>query len=256
MPGVSSPRKQVWISTPFRHLDTVGKSAAEVLQSLAPHYRDPILEVGNWPDRPWEIFFAGTGGGGIFQARNKLVTDFMEQCKDPEDIFLCVDYDLMPSAQDYVNLLCHDLAIVGGLYTVRSDNGHWVLNKLNGSKPNASGMLPVMELGTGFKRFKRSTLQKVLDDNPWLICESDVDHRRKVYCFFSMGPVWDKQHWPGRGRALTEDYWLDWLCRESGFTTVADTKIKLKHKDDVTGKIYPAVFPADPGILPREASEP
>lgn len=245
----------VWIATPLRHFETDGKLTPEAFDTLAEHYKEPIRSLSAWPDMPWNIELNITGGGGIFQARNRFVSDFMEKGGEPDDRLLFWDYDLMPNAQDLVNLLCHDLSIVGGLYTTRAEQGHWVMNKLPGASPNANGILPVMELGTGLKCYKRRVFTKVLEDNPWLNCESDHDHRKRVLSFFSMGPVWDTKLWPGRGRALTEDYWLDWLTRESGFVTCVDTKIKLRHKDDHTGKIYPAAFPDDPGKLPEEARE-
>lgn len=227
-----------------------------LLDALDPHYADPIRELTFWKDCPWDIRLVITGGGGIFQARNKMVSAFMAETTNDNDRFFCADYDLIRTAQDYVNILCHDLAIVGGLYTTRADNGHWVMNALPGARATPKGVLPVMELGTGHKCFKRSVFNKVLADNPWLDCEDDADHSKRMLAFFSMGPVWDKNLWPGRGRALTEDYWLDWLCRESGFVTCVDTKIKLRHLDEHTGRVYPAVFPPDPAKLPIEAKEP
>ena len=247
----------VWIFTPLRSFEYSGPmEISKLLDELAPHYSDPIRELSAWKDCPWDIHLMIVGGGGIFQARNRTVSDFMEVSKNDNDRFFCRDYDLLCSAQDIVDILSHDIAIVGGLYTTRADNGHWVMNRLEGARPSDKGILPVMELGTGFKCFKRSALAKVLADNPWINCESDHDHTKRTLSFFSMGPVWDKKLWPGRGRALTEDYWLDWLCRESGIPTVVDTKIKLRHYDEDRKKIFPAIFPPDPGRLEPETREP
>ena len=251
------PRKpKVWLCTPLRHFEFNGLMTQEAFEQLPKHYREVVVALQQWKEMPWDLWVNITGGGGIFQARNLFVSDFIREGGEPDDKLWFWDSDLMPTAQDAVNLLSHDLSIVGGLYTTRADNGHWVMNLLPQARASAKGVLPVMELGTGFKTIKRKVLTKVLEDNPWLECESDVDHSKKVWSFFSMGPVWDKKLWPGKGRALTEDYWLDWLCRESGFVTCVDTNIKLRHKDDFTERVYPAVFPPTPGALPAEAKEP
>lgn len=245
----------VWIAIPLRHFEYDGPLTREIFKKLPKNLREPIEELCGHQDLPWDIYLTITGGGGVIAARGRFASDFMANTKNPEDRLFGVDSDLLWKAQDMVDILLRDLPIVGGLYTARADNGHWILNRFENATPTRGGLLPVMELGTGFKCFKRSALQKVLDDNPWLDCESDQDHTKRHLGFFSCGPVWDKKLWPGKGRWLTEDYWLDWLCRESGFTTWADTKVKLRHRDDFTGKIFPAVFPPDPGQLPAEAKE-
>ena len=253
-----SHNPQVWIVTPQKHLPLEGRvdKIDHLLDALDDHFSEPIRELARWGKLPWDVWVFASGGAGIYQARNVAATDFVKETKNENDTLLFHDYDLLASAQDFVNILCHDLSIVGGLYTTRADNGHWVMNRLAGARPSGRGILPVMELGTGFKAFKRRVFTKVLADNPWLDCESDADHSKRFYSFFSMGPVWDKKLWPGKGRGLTEDYWFDWLCRESGFTTCVDTKIKLRHYDEYTGKTYPAQFPPDPGRLEPETKEP
>ena len=245
----------VWIATPLRHFEHDGEMTSGVFDKLADHYKKPIRELGLWPECPWDLQLQIVGGGGVARARNRFCSDFMAKPGRADDCIFFVDYDLMPTAQDNIQILSHDIGIIGGLYTTRAEQGHWVLNKLSGARPSDSGILPVMELGTGFLKIRRDTFEKVLNDNPWLDCESDFDHRKRELGFFSMGPVWDRKLWPGRGRWLTEDYWFEWLARESGIPTVVDTKVKLRHKDDFTGKIFPAVFPADPGKLPDEERE-
>lgn len=253
---MADDRPVVWICTPLRSFNCEGKLTQEAFETLGEHYKEPIRQLSLHPDLPWRIELNITGGGGVIRARNRFASDFMAKTSNPNDRLFFVDYDLMPTAQNYVDILLHDLDVVGGMYTTRADNGHWVLNKLSGVAPHRNGLLQVMELGTGFKCFKRACFQKTLDKNPWLDCESDFDHRKRELGFFSAGPVWDKQLWPGRGRWLTEDYWYDWICRDCDIPIVAQTKIKLYHKDDFSGKVYPAQFPPDPGLMPSEAIEP
>lgn len=251
-----SEKPQVWIATPTKHIQQNGQLTAKVFASLHDHYRTPIESMQRMADKlPFSLHLFVTGGGSVFRARNRAASEFMAATNNPDDMLFFEDYDLMPSEDgaDHLKIILRNLPICGGLYTTRADNGHFVLNEWPGAVPSPSGLLQVMELGTGFKCFKRSVFQKVLEDNPWLDCESDFDRGKRELCFFSAGPVWDKRMWPGVGRCLTEDYWFDWLCRESGIMTVVDTTIKLRHKDDFTGKIFPKVWPADPGELPKES---
>ncbi len=251
-----SDKPVVWIVSLFRHLPR-GLSQEELMKALPPHMAAAITELMTWEACPFAIQLNTYSGGGIFQGRNRSITDFMLAAGSPEDRFFTLDSDLLAEPKDFVEVLRHDLAIIGGMYTARADNGHWILNKLPYPvKVSEHGVMPVMELGQGFKCTKRAVFTKVLADNPWLKCEDEVSRGHPFFCFYSMGPVWDKKLWAGCGRALTEDYWFDWLARESGFTTHVTTRVRLRHYDDATGKTYPAQFPPDPGLLPPETKEP
>ena len=128
------------------------------------------------------------------------------------------------------------------------------LNHLNGAFHGDDGILPVMELGGGFKCYKRGVFEAVSKNNPSLWFTRDETQKRE-FAFFCQAPVKDEKYWPGLTRMLTEDYWLDWLCRDAGILPMADIKIKLRHFDERTGKVFPEVFPDDPGQMPAEAKE-
>lgn len=248
----------VWIATTLRHFGPRGLSSEEALRVLPVHYRQPIEELSAQQDLPWDIQLAVTAGGSVFRERCRFATQFMRTSKSPDDILLMVDFDLAPSGQQYVDILCRmaKLDVCGGLYTTRDRSGQWVVNLMSGEAPSPSGLLRVIEIGTGFKAFKRSVFDRVLEKNSWLWCEGEPDPRQPVCAFFSTGPVQDVKHWPGKRRLLTEDYWFDWLCREAGIDIVCDTRIKIRHRDEETGELYPAIFPELPGGLPPEALEP
>lgn len=238
-------RPLVWIATPLRHFEHSGLLTKNAFEELGSWYKEPIRELCALRDLPWRIELFITGGGSVFRARNRFTSEFVAAGGSPDDKLLMVDYDLMPTASDYVRILSHACEIVGGCYTIRSNNPHWVLNRFNGAVPHPNGTLQVMELGTGFKCFKRSVFTHVLKENPWLDCESDVDHSKRELCFFSAGPVKDAKYWPGINRCLTEDYWFDWLCRNEGIPTFVDMKVRLRHYDEDKKTIFPAVFPPD-----------
>jgi hypothetical protein len=205
--------------------------------------------LANSTHLPWTFRLNLVGGGGIARARNRVTADFI---RSGDYGILGIDYDLLWKPQDVVNVISRDMLCCGGLYTTREDRGHWVLNPLNGSGLRDDGLCQVMELGTGFKYYRKEFFSQLIGKNPWLEYKCD-DTKRTEWGFYSMGPVQDSVYWPGESRWLTEDYWLDWLTRDAGIPVVADTTVQLRHKDG--DKIYPSVFPPLPGLLPAEAVE-
>ena len=259
----------LWIATPLKWMDE--EAAAKLPKSgnvdaayfdsigLDPGYYRPILEFAQVKGHPYtDIRWNAVGGGGVARARNRIASEFYASTKNDDDTLLWYDYDLRPTVADFVSVLQRDLDICGGLYTIRCEHGHWVLNKFPGAiaKPSRSGLFPVMELGTGFKAMKRRVFRRALESSPWLDCESDFDHTKRELGFFSMGPVHDPRFWPGKHRWLTEDYWFDWICREAGIVCVVDQNVRIRHWDENRKQLFPTTFPPLPGELPAEAVEP
>lgn len=257
MPPIAPAKPLVWIATPLRHLEAEGKIEQAFFETLAPHYKEPIRAVSLAAEAgqlPFLVELCLVGGGGVARARNRIVTDFLAS---PAEYLCFADYDLMPHADHYVQLVMrmmqYRLLVCGGLYTVRKENGNLVYNYPDHSGVRDGWALRVAELGTGFKCYHRSAFEQIGAKNPWLLCESDHNHQPE-WGFFSMGPVADKL-WPGKHRWLTEDYWLDWLTRDAGIDIVVDITIQIKHFDESTGKVYPDKFPPI-FKLPSETVEP
>lgn len=236
----------VWIATPLRKLEHNGAMTQEFIYSLDAAYRDPIIPLLAGENLKWRFEMMLVGGCGVARARNAVASWFM---KSTAQYLFFVDYDLKPTTADYLEVLnCMErngVPVCGGLYTIRKKDGHWVINYPDANGPREDGALQVAELGTGFKCYHRSALERVLKANPWLTYE-DEDTKETQYGFFSMGPVKDEKFWPGKTRWLTEDYWLDWLTREAGMPIVVTTKVQLKHFDDITGQVFPLRFPPVP----------
>ncbi len=252
---MAPPRPVVTIATTLRHFPHEGVGGAAAFKLLPDHFRKPIEELAAQPNLPWDLQMMLKVGGSVARERCRMATEFLALSRNDDDILLMVDFDLMPTGQDYADLLgrMQTLEVCGGLYTTREAQGDWVMSRFP-NPPSPSGLLNAVEIGTGFKAFKPTAFRKVLRKNPWLDCEgTDAGHR--LFGFFSMGPVEDVTLWPGRRRWLTEDYWFDWLCRDAGVLIVADTRIKLRHLDIESGNIYPAQFPPEPGELPPETKE-
>jgi len=230
-----TPKKPlVMIGTPLRHIECNGLMTPEAFEKLHENYRKPIQALLAATDLPFRFCLFVVGGGGVAKARNTITNAFLES---EADVLLFHDYDLIPdpTGADHVKLVTrlfqNGLKIVGGLYTIRSEHGHWVINLPDAAGPLEGWGLRVLELGTGFKAFHRSAFETVAAKNPWLEYQDD-DTKQKGYGFFSMGPVKDEQIWPGRVRWLTEDYWLDWLTRDAGIVMVADVTIQLRHLEE------------------------
>jgi hypothetical protein len=250
---MADDRPLVWVATPFKDFRKAGKIDQEVFEELEPHFREPIRQISLAQTLPWQFELVLVGGGGVARARNKIVSDAMR--KKPKYV-LFQDYDLMPKPQDYIRILNRmdkqNLMVCGGMYTIREDFGHWVLNTLPGAIPWPDGGLQVMELGTGFKCYRLEAFEKIAEKNPWLQYTCDDSHNQE-WGFFSMGPVTDAKYWPGLSRWLTEDYWLDWLTRDADIPIIVDTAVQIRHKEGT--KVYPKEFPPIPGQLPPEAKE-
>jgi FkbM family methyltransferase len=257
------PRPQVVIATPLRSLAEDGTLSEKLWKSLEPHYTDPINELVHDKSLPWQFTPYLVGGGGVARARNKFTAAFM---KSPAVHLMMVDYDLMPKKEDYVRILTmaekYNLPVIGGMYTTRAEDGHWVMNFPDRRGPLAEQdcLMQVAELGTGFKLYQKWGLKKIAEKNPWLEYWDD-ECKINEWGFFSMGPVKDKlwtrpdstpeTEWRNY-RWLTEDYWLDWLTRDAELPIIADTKVKLYHKDGDT--VYPTgpfPFIPEPGQVPN-----
>jgi hypothetical protein len=235
----------------MRDFEGKGDMTQEMFDSLPPGFRDPISMISTAPTLSWRFQLAIVGGGGVARARNYIVTEFMK-AKQAEYLFF-VDVDLRDEtpqkmAQNYVRVLSHmdrkGWPICGGLYTIRAPEGHWVINFPSAEGPDGDGILRLLELGTGFKCYRKSALQKIIEKNPWLEYFDD-DHKELEWGVFSMGPV-KSRHWKPNARWLTEDYWLDWLTEDAGLPVVVDTTIQLRHWDEHKKVLFPSKFPPLP----------
>jgi FkbM family methyltransferase len=249
VPEEKPAKPVVWIVTPKKDLRQAGPIDKEMFDSLPEHYREPIRCLGEAATLPWAFNVYLIGGGNVCEARNASVKWFMES--QAEYLFF-VDEDLMPQPIDYVKVLrymeVNRLLVCGGLYTTRETDGHWVMNYPDGRGPRPDGGMQVAELGTGFKCYHRKAFELVARKNPWLAYEDD-DTQDDRMAFFSIALAKDEKVWPGKQRHLTEDYWMDWLCRDAGIPIVVQTTIQLKHRD-FDGRIYPDYFPPVPGYVP------
>lgn len=188
--------------------------------------------------------------GGLCRARNGAVHEFM---KAKGHFLIWWDSDLEPdgmsAAEAILRLLSHRVPIVGGLYCKRAKRPQWVGSFMPAAEmqkePDRKDLLQMLELGGGFKCF----MWRVFDEIG-RICGSQPKPDAKVkvntigYRDRDTGEwmVGYYQNLVFDGDLLSEDYWMDWLCRVQQIAIWADTKIKLRHvevDDDLHRHVYP-----------------
>lgn len=195
-----------------------------------PRHISSLLEALAAIESPWLFELAVCVGHNVCHSRNQMVAEFM---RGEGRYILFLDDDLLATPDDVLRILSHKLHIVAGMYVTREAKAHWVLNPYREAVVNDNGLLPVGEIGTGFKCYHRSVFEYLSKQEPTLgYIEDDGS---TSWGFFCMGVV----QADGRSRFLTEDYWMDQLCRKHNILVHADTKIRLIHQDRITGKAYP-----------------
>ncbi len=214
----------VLIATPLR-------SFISAEESLSPHLRRLLVALAITAVE-WSFDFACYAGGNVARGRNKLVATFL---RSTARYIIFLDDDIEPSASDLCRLLDHRKHVVGALYTTREDDGRLVLNPYaEAMADDATGLLPIGEIGAGCKVYHRSVFEYLIKHEPSLAYRSDEDGNPE-WGFFSMGVM----EVDGKRRWLSEDYWLDQLCRKHRIPVYADTRTRVKHRDQKTKIAYP-----------------
>ncbi len=222
----------VLIATPLR-------SWRSPQESLSPHLRRLLVELAAL-DCPWEFDFSAYAGGNVARGRNKIVAYALRAAYR---YILFIDDDIEPTVQDVLHLMAHKKHVCAGLYTTREEKGSYVMNIFQEAViEEGTGLLPVGEIGCGFKCYHRSVFEFLITKEPALAYRSDEDGNPE-WGFFSMGV----REVDGKRRWLSEDYWLDQLCRQHGIEVFADTETRVLHRDQKTGIAYPVgVWPEIP----------
>lgn len=192
----------------------------------------------------------------ITRARNYCCDEFMRSdCTH----MLFIDSDIGFNAQDVLALLIlsmqrPDIDIIGAPYpkkciswekVLQAANkglgdkdpnelekfvGDYVFNPKNGQAQIPIGEpVEVLEIGTGFMLFKKSTLQKFQEAFPQYAYRPDhartqhFDGSRKIMQFFQA------EIDPKSERYLSEDYWFSQKCQELNLKTFLCPWMKLQH---------------------------
>lgn len=212
----------VLIATPLR-------SWRSPQESLSPALRQLLVDLAK-VESDFTFDFTCYAGGNVARGRNKILAYFL---RASYRYILFIDDDIEPTVEDVLRLLSHREYIVGGLYTTREENARLVLNPFNQSTEDERGLMPVGELGCGFKCYHRKVFEFLIKREPALAYVSDEDACPE-WGFFNMGVM----EVDGRRRWLSEDYWFDQLCRKHHVVVFADMHTRVMHRD-ISGKAYP-----------------
>lgn len=233
---MTTPAKKtpVLIAVPLRRFDPDDAAAY-----LPKQLQEMLSILTSSPDLPWSFEMMTFGGGNVARGRNKIVASAL---RGPWKWIAMVDDDIEAEdsdpetlARNLVRLLSHRKQVIGALYTTKHDNPHWVCNTFQEAEiDEATGLLRVGEIGTGFKVFHRIVFETLLSKEPNLayVCDETLAPEWGFFCQGLM-TVDGKRRW------LPEDFWLDQLCRKHGIPVYADTQIKLRHRDTGKGVTFP-----------------
>ena len=201
----------------------------------------------------------GVAVGGLCRARNGAVAEFNEA---KGHFLIWWDSDLEPDgmtpAEAILRLLSHRVPIVGGLYCKRAKRPTWAATFMPVAEmqksPDRKDLLQMAELAGGFKCYMWRTYSELARLFPKLKYR-DRDTGKAMMAFYQQPNL--------EGDLLSEDYWMDWLCRcaaggEPKFAIWADTKLKLRHVEvDEKGERHlypPGMFPPIQAVDAREGT--
>lgn len=173
--------------------------------------------------------------GGLCRARNGAVDEFQT---GKGHFLLWWDSDLEPDdmspADAVLRILSHRLPVVGGLYCKRAKRPQWAASFMPAAEMQKENtredILQMAELAGGFKCFFWRAYSELDRMYPKLKYR-DRDTGKWMVAFY--------QNLNLDGDMLSEDYWLDYLCRCSQVAIWADTKLKLRHRNH-DGTLYPS----------------
>ena len=223
------PRKLgVLIATPLRKYAGPQDVPPQIAKALIELRESTDPEIRAEADK-YVIEFAACLGG-VIRARNAVTH---EALKDKAVDFLCMwDADIFPGdpARALLRILSHRRPIAGGLYCRRGGKRpQYVVTWAPEAKVDEAGRVEVIELGGGgLKTYHRSVFEAVAKAFP-KISFAQRESGERVAGFF--------QHVVIEGDELSEDYFLDFLCRKLHIPILADTRVLLGHGEP--GKLYP-----------------
>ncbi len=165
---------------------------------------------------------------GVARSRNNLAADALET--DCTHIFF-LDNDIIPEPWHLDRLLDADKDLICALYPKKQGTLEWVMNHLQGEKPDAEGRMKVRHAGTGAWLLKIDALRAHIAKHPEMEYTGDPSPTSRRWDLFPMHA--------DKGRYLSEDWAFceRWLA--DGGEIWVDTKCQMRH----IGKIvYPLQF--------------
>jgi hypothetical protein len=133
----------------------------------------------------------------LAKVRNRLVTEFLRDFPDMENLFF-LDDDVGFPAQKVIEFLLRPEDVVCGIYPKKSEKVdfpvHLSCDRATGNLIEQNGMIGALAVGAGFLRIKRHVLEKMADE-AMKYTESLDEPLEYFYNIFSMGMGDDGQWW-------------------------------------------------------------
>jgi hypothetical protein len=176
-----------------------------------------LLQLVTQPSPDGHGFSIVPGGGcDVCHARNLLMHHFLTRTDASRLLFL--DADVVPSAQNFFDLLAHPFPFVAGRYPRRDTKLVW---SYNGPVEHGSGLLDCFEVCTGFLALSYELVKTLSDTSP----RFTVDDR--AYLGESAAEVMRMAVWDAR--RYSEDFYLSRRVRELGIPLLVDPRIEVGH---------------------------
>lgn len=166
---------------------------------------------------------------GVARSRNNLVAMALEVPGATHIWF--IDSDIVPSARIARRMIAAGKGIIGALYPKKQGMLDWVVNYVDGERPDANGVLKVKHIGTGCMLIDLDVIREQQARHPELLYRGDPGPDTVRYDLFPMRAV--------DGAYQSEDWAFCNRLREDGYELFIDTLSQCRH----VGKIvYPLQF--------------
>jgi hypothetical protein len=158
----------------------------------------------------------------IARGRSKLMSRALD--KTAFNSFLWVDDDIHFTREDFENMACAPVDVVGGLYVKRHEGLSPVYNGPEGEPhPLIPEIVTVKEIGTGFLRVTRRALESLRPDDMW----RPAGWTHYFYAGFIREP---QEHDDHLVEYKSEDYGFCHLCKLANIPVHLHKAVRLGHE--------------------------
>ncbi len=173
---------------------------------------------------PIQIVFQ-PGNFSVAEARNNLAAQFLKtDCTH----LLFVDADMTFAPQQIIQLLQRKLAVVGGMYAIKSQEKFEICasGPIFNFEVESDGLREFERIGTGFLMIAREVFETLIAKFGEQLWYTSKHTQEKIYDLFPTGPfTWED----GTREYLTEDWGFCRLWRATGGKVFGDAQVTPGH---------------------------
>jgi hypothetical protein len=159
----------------------------------------------------------------VARGRSQLASRFLtEEGANKWTDLVFIDTDVYWDGDDLIKLLSHDVDVVAGAYPFKNESGNFPLRWSSQGLVQHNGLWVVQAATAGFMRIRRSALERIVAEMPWLeYTDAHGDASHRCWMFF------DNLH--RQTGIYDESYVFCERFRGCGGTIYIDPTIHLKH---------------------------